>query len=98
MRVQSASLPTLAEVRHHVLHVLCAHGQLDPHGTELKEAVVERGGKPHGLFFQVQGPRLVRLTAIWSESDKRILFYDSAGRRFAETSVSDVPAPTPHAA
>jgi hypothetical protein len=98
MRVQSASLPTLAEVRHHVLHVLCAHGQLDPHSTELKESIVERGRRPHGLFFQVQGPRLVKLTAIWSESDKRILFYDSTGCRFAETSVSASPPLSPHAA
>jgi hypothetical protein len=98
MRVQSVSLPTLAEVRHHVLHVLCAHGDLDPHGTKLKEAVVERGGKPHGLLFQVGGLRLVRLTAIWSESDERILFYDSAGCRFAETSVSLNPPQSPHAA
>jgi hypothetical protein len=47
MRVQSASLVTLAEVRHLVLHVLCAPGQLDPSSTELKVAVAERGREPH---------------------------------------------------
>jgi hypothetical protein len=90
MRVQNTSLPTLTEIRRHILHVLCTHGQVDPDGTELKEAVVERSGKPYGLFFHIQAPPLGQLSAIWSASEKHILFYDRTGHLFAETTGSAV--------
>jgi hypothetical protein len=45
------------------------------------------------LFFQVQGPRLLRTHAIWAGDENRILFYDSTGLRFAETRLSEAPDP-----
>jgi len=39
----------------------------------------------------VNGPRAVRVYAIWAGEENRILFYDSTGVRYAETRLSDAP-------
>ena len=87
------SLPTLAELRRHVLATLCAHDQLDPQQTPLFQALVTRRGRPCGLFFQVQGPRMLKTYAVWAGDENRILFYDSTGVRFAESRLSEAPDP-----
>ncbi|HMF14967.1 MAG TPA: hypothetical protein VKE94_21775 [Gemmataceae bacterium] len=86
-----ASLPTVEDLRRHVLHVLCSRDQLDSAQTPLHEGPITRRGKTCGLFFQVQGPRLLKTYALWTEEENRILFYDSTGTRFAETRLSDAP-------
>ena len=80
-----ASLSTLDELRQHVLDTLCTHDRLDPGQTPLRQAVISRSGRPCGLFFQVQGPRLLKTYAVWAGEEDRILFYDSTGLRFQET-------------
>jgi hypothetical protein len=87
------ALPTLDELRRHVLHVLCAHDHLDPAQTPLRQSVINRRGKPCGLFFQVQGPRMVKAYAVWAGEENRILYYDSTGLRFAESRLSEGPDP-----
>jgi hypothetical protein len=86
-------LPTLELLRDYVRRTLCSHDQLDPAQTPMHQAVIARGGRPCGLFFQVQGPRQVRTYAVWAGEEDRILFYDSNGQRFAETRLSDAPDP-----
>jgi hypothetical protein len=88
-----ASLPTLKELRRHILTVLCAHDCLDPDETPLGQTIIQRRGKPCGLFFHLQGPRLLKTYAVWTGEENRILFYDSTGLRFAETRLSDGPDP-----
>ena len=88
-----AALPSLAELRRHVLETLCAHDQLDPAQTPLYQALIKRCGRPCGLFFQAQGPRQVRTYALWAGEEGRVLFYDGSGQRFAETRLSDAPDP-----
>jgi hypothetical protein len=87
------ALPTLDDLRRHVLQVLCAHDQLDPAQTPLRQSLINRRSKPCGLFFQVQGPRMVKTYAVWAGEENRILFYDSTGLRFAETRLSEGPDP-----
>jgi hypothetical protein len=86
-------LPTVEELQAHVLKVLCDHDRLDPGQTPLRRAVITRAGRPCGLFFQVQGPRLVKTYAVWAGEEDRILFYDSTGNRFAQTRLSEAPDP-----
>jgi hypothetical protein len=93
MNVSFARLPTLESLRGHVLQALCSHDQLDPRQTPLRQAVITRAGKPCGLLFQVQGPRLLKTYAVWAGEEDRILFYDSTGLRFAETRLSEGPDP-----
>jgi hypothetical protein len=87
------ALPTLDELRRHVLTTLCAHDQLDPEQTPLHQALITRRGRPCGLLFQVQGPRLLKTYAVWAGEEDRILFYDSGGVRFAESRLSEAPDP-----
>jgi hypothetical protein len=87
------ALPTLDDLRQHVLATLCAHDQLDPGQTPFFQGLIKRAGRPCGLFFQVQGPRRVRTYALWAGEEDRILFYDATGQRFAETRLSDGPDP-----
>jgi hypothetical protein len=88
-----ASLPTFDDLRKHVLQALCAHDQLDSAQTPLRQALISRRGKPCGLFFQVQGPRMVKVYAVWAGEENRILYYDSTGFRFGETRLSEGPDP-----
>lgn len=92
------SLPTVEELRRHVLHTLCAHDQLDPTQTPLHQARIMRSGRLCGLFFQVQGPRLLKTYAVWAGEEDRILFYDSSGQRFGETKLRQGPSPAQLAA
>ncbi len=91
--VSIASLPSLQEIHRHVLETLCAHDKLDSRQTSLRQAVITRSGRPCGIFFQVQGPRLLQTHAVWAGEENRILFYDSTGLRFAETRLSEAPDP-----
>ena len=86
-----ASLPTLEVLRKHVHLALCTHDRLEPAQTPFHQAVITRAGKPCGLFFQIQGPRLLKTYAIWAGEEDRILYYDSTGVRFGETKLSDAP-------
>ena len=67
--------------------------QLDPDQTPLAQSLITRSGRPCGLFFQVQGPRMVKTYAVWAGEEGRILFYDSQGVRFAQTRLSEGPDP-----
>lgn len=87
------ALPTLDDLRGYVLKTLCAHDHLDPKQTPLYQGLVNRRGKPCGLFFHVQGPRLLKTYAVWAGEENRILFYDAAGLRFAQARLSEAPDP-----
>ncbi len=88
-----ASLPTLEELKQHVHLKLCEPDSLDPAQTPLLQAVITCRGKPCGLFFQAQGPRLLKNYAVWAGEENRILFYNSNGERIAETRLCDAPDP-----
>ena len=91
MDAQYLSLPTLTELRRHILRTLCAHDQLDPSQTPMYESAITLAGNPCGLFFQARGPRQVKSYAVWTAKERRILFYDAAGERFAETKLRKSP-------
>lgn len=88
-----ACLPTLDELRQHVLKILCANDHLEPSQTLLHQSVVMRNNKPCGLFFQARGLKQIKTYAIWAGEENRILFYTSTGERFAETRLSEGPDP-----
>ena len=85
------ALATLEELRKYVHETLCQHDVLEPAHSPLVQSPIKRSGRMCGLFFQVTGPRSVRLYAVWAGEEDRILFYDSIGQRFAETRLSDAP-------
>src|SRR5262245_58556602 len=88
-----AALPTVDQLSQFVLEALCRNDRLDPNQTPLRRALIKRGGRPCGLFFEVQGPRLLRAHAVWAGEEDRILFYDSTGQRVAIVRLSEAPDP-----
>lgn len=88
-----AFLPTVDELRRHVLKTLCEHDRLDPEQTPISQGLITRRGKPCGLFFQVHGPRMLKTQAVWAGEENRILFYDCSGARFGVTRLADAPDP-----
>lgn len=91
MRAEVVHLPTLDLLRRHVHEMLCRRDQLDPEQTPLHEAIITRRGKACGLFFQVQGPRLLKNYAVWAGEENRILYYGGTGERVAETRLGEAP-------
>jgi hypothetical protein len=88
-----ACLTTLADLCRHVHATLCRNDNLDPDLAPLHRVLLTRRNRPCGLFFQVQGPRLLRSYAVWAGEEHRILFYNSSGERVAETRLGDAPDP-----
>lgn len=88
------SLPQPDELRQYVRATLCEHDRLDPNSVPFFEGPMKRSGRVCGMYFEVQGPRLMRCHAIWVGEEHRILFYDSTGTRFAEVRLSEAPDPT----
>lgn len=82
------------ELAGYVHSVLCDKDALDPVQAPLFRTPLKRGGRVCGLVFHVEGPRLLRTSAVWSSDDSRIIFYDSSGQRFQEVTLSDSPSPT----
>lgn len=86
-------LSTLEELKTHVLSKLRETDRLDPKQTPFQESLITRRGRPCGLFFQAQGPRLLKTFAVWAAEENRILFYNCSGERVAETRLSESPDP-----
>jgi hypothetical protein len=84
--------PTLADLDRAVHQALCDHDRLVPQATPLLRGVLRQSGRPCGLFYQIEGPRLMASYAIWAEAENRVLCYDSAGARFAELRLAEAPA------
>jgi hypothetical protein len=85
METTFQTLPTFAKLRDHVHQRLCSCDHLDPNQTPMDETLIQKAGKPCGVTFTIRGPRMLRLHAIWAAQEKRVLFYDSTGKRFGET-------------
>jgi len=85
------ALPNLVEMRRFVKSVLCERDNLDLGQTPLCEAPLKKDGQLCGLYFEVHGPRLLRSSAIWTDEENRLLFYDSTGDRFADIRLSEAP-------
>jgi hypothetical protein len=73
-----------------VRQTLCAHDHLDPTQTAFFRTPIVRGGRVTGFVFHVEGPRMLRTSAVWSADDCRVVFYDSTGQKVR---VAVVPGP-----
>jgi hypothetical protein len=85
------ALPTKESLNRFVRDLLCSHDRLDPMQTPMYRSTIRRSGHPCGAIFHVEGPRLLRTSAVWSGEEHRILFYDSVGTKFSEVRLSEGP-------
>lgn len=74
-----------------VHQALCDKDALDPEQTPLFRTPLKKGGRACGVVFHVEGPRLLRTSAVWSADTDRIIFYDSTGTRFRTAELSESP-------
>ena len=86
-----AAFSAVEELAEFVHEVLCDKDALDPAQAPLFRTPLRRGARVCGLVFHVEGPRLLRTSAVWSSDDDRIIFYDSSGLRFREVELSESP-------
>jgi hypothetical protein len=86
--VACAALEDLAAYIH---QMLCEKDALDPTQTPLFRTPLRKGSRVCGIMFHVEGPRLLRTSALWSADDDRVIFYDSTGLRFKEVRLSEAP-------
>ncbi len=79
---------TLDDLRRLVHHTLCARENLLLEESPLYESVLRKGETVCGLQFFVQGPRLVRLSAVWSMQQNLLYCYDTQGERYLKRQLS----------
>ena len=89
-----AAFSAVEDLAGYIHEVLCAKDALDQTQAPLFRTPLRRGGRVCGVVFHVEGPRLLRTSAVWSCDDARIIFYDSSGLRFREVALSENPEPT----
>ena len=85
------SLPTSGELTAFVHRELCGLDQLDPAQTPLRSTPLKRNGRVCGAVYHVEGPRLLRTSAVWAADESRLLIYDSTGHRTRDVTVADAP-------
>lgn len=86
-----AVIQTLDDLRSYVKNILCQHSELEIDAFALTERILIRADRPCGIFFCLQGPRKVRLSAIWENERNTVLFYGSTGERFYKTQLVEAP-------
>ncbi len=84
-KVPPVALFSHDDLREYVHETLCRRENLLREQSPLSELPLLRGGKYCGAQFIVQGPRALRLSAIWALDLNVIYFYDSRGERYLKT-------------
>ncbi len=82
----------LNALREYVQEQLCDQNQLEVGAFQFTERVLEKNGRPCGVFFCLHGPRSVKLVAIWETNSNTILFYGSTGERVGRIRLARAPA------
>jgi hypothetical protein len=85
------SLASRSDLREFVYATLCEIFQLQIGAFPITEKVLNRAGKPCGIYFCLQGPRAVRFTAIWETERNQVLFYGPSGERILKRQLIEGP-------
>jgi hypothetical protein len=86
------AVSTMDQLAAFVHDELCKLDHLDPAQTPLRQTPLVRRGKTCGMVFHVEGPRLLRTSAVWTADEARVIVYDSTGKRVREVRLSESPA------
>ena len=76
------ALRSLDDLRTFIHTTLCNRENILAEQFAMTETQLTRGGQSCGLQFSLQGPRSVRLNAIWVADHNLVYFYDARGSRF----------------
>lgn len=85
METSFQTIDTLDALRSYVKETLCEYHHLQIGAFPMTERVLQRTGKPCGMYFCLHGPRAVKFTAIWETDRNHVIFYGATGERFLTT-------------
>lgn len=91
METTVTAFPTVDELAAFVHGVLCEKDKLELKQTPLYRTPLIKRDRDCGIVFHVEGPRLLRTSAVWTADADRIIFYDSTGTRFHTVELSEGP-------
>ena len=84
-------IQTVEQLHTYVHHILCQKENLLSDGFATRAWTLKRGGRACGLQFALQGPRCVKLSAIWVADQNVIYFYDTRGQRYRKERLPNRP-------
>lgn len=73
---------SLNDLRSFVHQTLCEKENLLPDQFSIAELPLQQRGARCGMQFTLQGPRSVRLGAVWAAERNQVYFYDARGERY----------------
>jgi hypothetical protein len=76
-----------------IVDKVCAHESIDPIQSKVELRFLVKNEVRCALEIAVRGPRRMRPTALWSWGDTKVLYYDSAGKRWAEDLLEGIVVP-----
>lgn len=79
---RSDMVRTLDDLRTYIHSALCAKENLLAEQFKMRESRLVRSGEFCGYQFSVDGPRSVRLGAIWTTEHNAVYFYNTRGERY----------------
>ncbi len=88
---ETVSLPNFDALCAHVRKSLCERDALDIATTPFVRTKLTRRDELWGYAFHVEGPRMLRTSAIWAACEDRIFVYNSTGERVQEFHLSESP-------
>jgi hypothetical protein len=88
MPMNLENVRTLDDLRTFIHYVLCRKENLLEDQFQMAEMQLTRRGRDCGLQFSLQGPRSVRLGAIWASDRNVVYFYDTKGERFDKVTLN----------
>ena len=95
MPAQPLQIDNLDDLRTFVHSTICQQNELQVGAFNISERILVRGERPCGIFFCLNGPRSVKLTAIWETDRNTVLFYSSSGERVFKTQLVQAPVLRP---
>jgi hypothetical protein len=82
------AIGSLDDLRTFVHRTLCEQENLLPDQFQMSEMRLWRRDRDCGIQFSLQGPRSVRLGAIWASEHNTIYFYNTRGQRYHKVALS----------
>ena len=82
---------SFTELERFMASTLCDQERMDVGQVKIRRTVMRQGTTVIGFVVRIEGPRLTRCHAIWAEREYRVLFYNSAGQRFAVVKLAESP-------
>jgi hypothetical protein len=82
MTTVATKIRTLEDLKSFVRTTLCEKESLLIDQAVLRQSPLIKQGRVCGYQFSIQGPRQVRLGAVWASDRNDVYFYDTRGNRY----------------